>query len=447
MKTNKAKIMAEEKIPKLVLKFAIPTISAMLVNAMYNAVDAMFVSWLGVKQAAAISVVFPIFILILGVGLTFGNGAASYVSRLLGNEDKEEANRTASTAAFSSIIISLIFTIMGIILLTPILRMAGATDTILPYAREYAVIIISGCIFSIVRLTFINIIRAEGNVKFVSIITGLGALLNIILDPIFIFTFNMGIRGAAYATILSQSIGTVILAVYFISGKSIIKINFKYFRPSKKIYLEIIKVGLPTFIFQLLSSLSLGLINNNVSPFGDAAVAAMGIANRIFAIGMYVVFGFAQGFQPIAGYNYGSGNFKRLKEVIIFSIKTTTTFTTIVTVLIMIFAKLIIGIFTKDLITQSIGARALMALHIMYPLFGIQMVYTYLFLALGKGKEGAFVSLARQGIFFLPMIFLLPKFFGLNGVIYAQPAADLLTNIVVIILGSKLYNQIQLQLE
>lgn len=445
MKTNtkidKAKLMGEEKITKLVLKFAIPTIAAMLVNAIYNAVDAMFVSWLGVTQAGAISVAFPIFMLILGIGLTFGTGASSYISRLLGKEDKTQANLTASTAIFTSLIVTLFFTIGGIVFINPILRIAGATDTILPYAREYGIIIIAGCVFPIISRIFMNIIRAEGNVKYGSIIMMAGALLNIILDPIFIFTFDMGIKGAAYATILSQAISTIILAMHFMSDKSIVKINLKNFKGTKKIYSEILKIGLPTFIFQLLMSLSLGLINKNAAPFGDDAVAAMGIANRIFAIGMYVVFGFSKGFQPIAGFNYGAGKIKRLKEATLFSIKYTTIFSVAITILMFMFAKPIMTIFTKDLLVQEIGSKTLFALHTMFPLFGIQMIITSLFLALGKEKEGGFLSMSRQGIFFLPMIIILPKLLGLNGVMYTLPAADFLTNIVAVILGFKLYKK------
>lgn len=440
-KVNKAKLMGEKKIPELVLKFAIPTIAAMLVNAIYNAADAMFVSWLGVKQSGAISVAFPIFMLILGMGLTFGTGAGSYISRLLGKEDNTKANYTASIAVFTSLIIALIFTIIGIAFINPVLRIAGATDTILPYAREYGIIIIAGCVFPIISRTFSNIIRAEGNIKYGSIVIMSGALLNIILDPIFIFFLDMGIKGAAYATILSQGISTVILAMHFMSNKSIVKINLKNFKVNRKIYLEILKIGLPTFVFQLLMSLSLGLINNYAAPFGDAAVAAMGIANRIFAIGMYIVFGFSQGFQPIAGFNYGAGKIKRLKESVLFSIKCTTIFSLLITILIFIFSKSIMNIFTKDLAVQQIGSRTLIALHTMFPLFGTQMIITYLFLALGKGKEGGFLSISRQGVFFLPMIIILPKLFDLNGVMYALPAADFLATIVAISLGLRLYKK------
>lgn len=442
---NKAELMGKEKVPKVVLKLAIPTIVAMLVNAVYNAVDAMFISWLGVSQAGAISVAFPIFTLIIGIGLIFGTGASSYISRLLGENNKKHADHVASTAVFSTIFMALIFTITGIIFIDPIMKMGGASDTILPYARDYGRVIIMGCIFPILTRTLNNIMRSEGTVKINSIALIAGALLNILLDPILIFTFNMGIKGAAYATIISQSLTTIILGTYFISGKSLLTISPKYFRLSKKLYAEIIFIGLPTFLFSFLMSISLGLINKSVIIYGDSAIAALGIANRIFAISMYVVFGFAKGFQPIAGYNYGAKKFDRLKEAVVFSIKTTTIFTTIITLLIMFFSKPIMSIFSNDPLIQSIGIKALVGMHIAFPLFGIQMIIISLYLALGKGKEGGFLSMARQGIFFLPAIIILPKLFGITGVIYTQAVADLLTSFCAIILGLKLFNRFQLK--
>jgi putative MATE family efflux protein len=440
---KKIEMMANAKIPALVLKFAVPTILAMLVNAIYNAVDAMFVSWLGVEQAGAISVAFPVFMVILGIGLTFGTGAGSYISRLLGEEDYNKASITASTAIFITIFVTVVFIILAMIFLEPILKLAGASEGILPYAVDYCKIIIVGSLFPILSRTMNNIIRAEGNVKFNSIAVLLGALLNILLDPIFIFTFDMGIRGAAYATILSQAITTLLLYFYFARGKSAVEIKISNFKPSVQIMSEVLKIGVPTFMFQLLMSISLGMINKSAGSYaGDAAVAAMGIANRIFVISMYVVFGFAKAFQPIAGFNYGAGNYKRLTETIWFSIKCTTVFAVLVSLLTIIFAQPIFRAFTHDAQVVTIGVKALFALNLTFPLFGIQMIFSSLFLAMGKAKQGSFLSLARQGIFFFPMMIILPRFYGLTGVIYAQSAADLLTSICAIFMGIALMKEI-----
>lgn len=434
--TNKnIDIMENEKIPKLLLKFALPTIAAMLVNAFYNAVDAMFISWLGVEQSGAISVSFPIFMLILGIGLTFGIGAASYISRLLGKKDKKNADKTASTAIFSTIITTIVFTIIALFYLEPILQLVGATKNILPYAKQYSTLILLGSIFPILSRTMNNIIRSEGNVKFNSIAVILGAILNLVLDPIFIFTFNMGIKGAAFATIISQAITTLILTLYFISGNSNLNVNFKNFKPSKVIYAQIIKIGFPTFLFQLLMCLSLGLINNKAGAYGNEAVAAIGISNRIFAIGMFVVFGFAKGFQPIAGYNFGAKNYSRLKESICFSIKITTIFASIFSLISILGSKFIISFFTDNSDIIAIGSRTLIGLNIAFPLFGIQMIFTSLFLAMGMGKQGILLSIARQGLFFYPLILFLPKIWGLNGIIFTQSIADFITSLVAFILG------------
>lgn len=443
---KRARMIGEERIPKVVLKFAIPTIIAMLVNAIYNAADAFFVAKLGVSEVGAISVVFPLFMLILGIGLTFGTGAASYVSRLLGKGDKEQANKTTSTAFFSTLIFSGIFTTMTLIFIEPFLRLLGATDTIIPYAVKYSKIILLGCIFPIITRTMNNIVRAEGNVIYSTIVMILGAVINIIIDPIFIFTFNMGVKGAALATVLSQAITTLLFLIYFFTGKSYCKVSFKYFKPSSEIYSQIIKIGLPVFMLQVLSSLALGMLNKGASPYGDAAVAALGILNRVFAISMYVVFAFSKGFQPIAGYNYGAEKFARLKEAINYSVRWTTTFCIIVTILSVVFAKPIIGIFNDNPAVVDIGSRGLIAINLMFPFFGFQMIYVALFLALGKGKEGGILSLARQGIFFIPAILILPRIFGLNGVLYTQIVADFFTVILTTIFARKVRKEIDAKL-
>lgn len=443
---KRAKMMGEEKIPKVIMKFAIPTIAAMLVNAIYNAVDAYFVGKLGVSQVGAISVAFPLFMLILGIGLTFGTGAGSYISRLLGEKNKEEADKTTSIAFFTTIIISGLFTVITLVFMEPFLRVLGATDTIMPFAKDYSYIIVLGCIFPIITRTMNNIIRAEGNVKYNTIVIGLGAILNIVLDPIFIFSLDMGVKGAAYATILSQGITTLLLFVYFFSGKSYCKVSLNNFKPSKEIYIQIVKIGLPVFIFQVLSCFSLGLLIQAASPYGDEAIAAIGIVNRVFAIGMYVVFAFSKGFQPIAGYNFGAKKFGRLKEAINYSLKWTTIFCLIVTIICILFANQIISVFNSNPMVVKIGSRGLIAMFIVFPFFGFQMIYVALFLALGRGTDGGILSMARQGIFFIPTVFILPRLIGLNGVLYTQAVADLFTIILTAFLAIKINSEINSQL-
>jgi len=440
---DRARSMGKDTIPRLVMRFALPTIAAMLVNAVYNAVDAVFVSWLGVEQAGAIAVAFPVFMLILGIGLTFGTGASSYIARLLGNDDVTGANEVATTSLTYTALVTVLFTAFALVFRDGILRTAGATDTILPYAREYTTIVIAGSIFPIMSRTLTNIIRAEGSVKFASVVLVLGAALNTALDPLLIFNFGMGIKGAAYATLVSQFITTAVLGAYVFGGRSLLRIRPQYFRNCRPILRKVIKIGLPTFVFQLLMSLSLGLLNTMAALYGDAAVAAMGIASRVSMISMYVVFGFAKGFQPIAGYNYGGGKFKRLKEAIEFTLKSTTAFACVAAVATIALSTPIMSIFSDNQLVQSIGTRALLGLNVMFPFFGLQIVFASLFLAMGNAKQGGLLSIARQGLFFVPMIMLLPSWFGLDGVIFAQAAADLLSTALTVILGLRVYSRIR----
>ncbi|SHH17321.1 MATE family efflux transporter [Tepidibacter thalassicus] len=439
MRDQRAKMMGEEKIGSVLTRLAIPGIIAMLINAVYNIIDTMFVGMLNNTSAiGAVSVVFPMFMLIAAMGQMFGVGSGSYISRLLGEKNKEQADKTTSTTFFTSVIFSIIFTIIGVIFLEQFLVLFGATDTILFYAKDYAKILVFGSTFTICNMTLNNMIRAEGNAKYSMIAISLGALINIILDPILMFSFNMGIKGAALATVLAQMISFIYLISYFILGKSYIKISIKHFKPSKDIYSEILKIGAATFARQSLASLSLGLINVAAKPYGDAAVAAMGISLRILSIGIYVVFGYNQGFQPIAGYNYGAKKYDRLFEAIKISLKTTTIFTAIVTVVFIVFAKEITSVFTIDPEVIDIGAKTLKTICLLFPLFGFQQVYASLFQGLGRGKESFILSASRQGIFLIPSIVILPKFWGLYGVIFSQVVADFFTIMVTGVLALKL---------
>ena len=437
---KRAKMMGEEKIPKILIKLALPGIVAMLVNAVYNIVDTMFVGMLNNTSAiAAVSVAFPIFIMIAAFGQMFGVGAGSYISRLLGENNKEVADQTTSTTFFTSLVCGIGFVVVGTVFLEPLLRLFGATDTIMPFAKDYSRILVYGAVFTVLNMTLNNMIRAEGNAKFSMFAISLGAGLNIILDPIFMCTFDMGIKGAALATVIAQIISFIFLIRYFISGKSYIKISTKHFVFSKKIYSEIMKIGIATFARQGLSSLSLGLINIAAKPYGDAAVASMGITLRVLSLGVFIVFGYNQGFQPIAGYNYGSKQFGRLKEAIKVSLKWTTVFCVMMTVVFMSFAEVIISSFSNDPQVIEIGAKTLRAIILLFPLFGFQQVYAVTFQALGRGMEALLLSLARQGIFLIPAILILPKFFGLEGVIFSQTVADFFTIIITVILAVKMH--------
>lgn len=430
MKGNDQKIqmMRDERITKVLIKLGVPTMIGMMVSALYSVVDAYFVGWLGSSQMGAVSIVFPIVQIIVGLGMTFGSGAASYISRLLGEGNPEKANKTASTALFSSLFVGVFSIVIAMCFLDSILTALGATKTILPYARDYAVIYIFGSILNILNVTMNNIITAEGRAKLTMVSMILGGGLNVILDPILIFTLGLGIQGAAIATVVSQT-ATACLYLWFILGKKgYLRFSLRYFTLDHTIYGEIFKVGVPILVFQLLSSASMGLLNTAASNYGDSAVAAVGVVTRIMTLGTYVVFGFMKGYQPVAGYNYGAKNFDRMNEATKVSLKWATIFCGVAAVFMIIMPGKIISLFSEnDTVLIDIGSRALQANGIFFILFGFQMVYMSLFLALGYGKEGGLLSISRQGLFFIPAILILPRLFGIEGVIWAQPVADMLT--------------------
>lgn len=445
MNTNdeKIKMMRDEKIPKVLLNLGMPTMIGMLVSAFYNIVDAYFVGGLGTSQMGAVSITFPIGQIIVGLAMTFGSGAASYISRLLGEEDDKQANKTASTALLSSLFVGVITIIAILCFLDNILVSLGATATILPYARAYAMIYIAGSILNIFNVTMNNIITSEGAAKFTMVSMLIGGGLNVILCPIFIYTLGWGIRGAAIATVVAQA-STSLFYVWYISGKKgYLRFSLRDFSVDKTMYSQIFKVGIPILAFQLLTSASIGLTNTAASNYGDPAVAAMGIVTRILALGTFVVFGYMKGFQPVAGYNYGAKNYGRLNEATRVSLQWATWFCGIMALIMIMFPGTIVSLFSKnDAMVINIGGRALRAGGIMFVFFGFQMVYGTLFLALGKAKEGGILSISRQGIFFIPIILILPHVIGLNGVIYSQAIADLLTVVLTAVFAVKLKKEL-----
>ncbi|SFD32421.1 MATE family efflux transporter [Clostridium uliginosum] len=442
-KENKIKMIGEGDIKKVLFQLGIPVIIGMLVTSLYNVVDAMFVGGLGTSQMAAVSITYPIGQLIIGLGLTFGSGSASYISRLLGEKNNKQADCTASTALFTSIIVGLITIALTMCFLDKVLTFLGATQTILPYAKEFAIIYIPGSILNVINVTMNNISASEGATKISMTSMLMGAGLNVILEPIFIYTFQWGIKGSAIATVIAQGVTTLLYVWYILSGKSNLHISIKHFSINKIIYVQILKIGIPTLLFQLLSSASMGLTNTASSHYGDSAVAAMGVVARVLALGSYVIFGYAKGFQPVAGFSFGARNYKRLREAIVVSLKWSTVFCAVTEIIFFIFSRQIIGLFSKDASVIAIGSNALKANSITFILFGFQYIYTTLFLALGKAFKGTILSIARQGIFFIPVILILPSILGLNGIIFTQPIVDVMTTILTLIFAVKIQRKIK----
>lgn len=446
-KSNRIYLLEEAGVASALLKLGIPTMVGMLISALYNAIDAYFVGGLGMSQMGAVSVVFPIVQIIIGLGMMFGAGASSYISRLLGKGANEQADKTASTSLFSGLLVGAIIIIGIMVFLDPVLTALGSTETILPYARAYAKIYVTGSIINVFTVMMNNLLTAQGATKFTMKAMLTGSIANVILDPIMIYGMDLGIEGAAIATVISLCINMALYIGYIAKKKGVLRFSVRNIAPSKTIYAEVLKIGIPVLLFQLLASTAMGSINTAAKPHGDFAVAAMGAVTRIMTVVTYVVFGFLKGFQPFAGYNYGAKKYKRLKKSIRLCMIWSTVFCIVAAIVLFIFADPIVSLFGTDVEMAGIAAKALRLNAVLFITFGFQMVYASLYLAIGKSLVGSVLSLSRQGIFFFPLVLVLPHVMGLTGVVWVQPMADLLTTILTIVFAVRINHTLSTEIE
>ena len=440
---KKMELLGSAPIPKALLALGLPTMTGMLINALYNLVDTYFVGGLGTDQMGAVTVAFPLGQIVVGLGLLFGNGAAAYLSRLLGRGDKDTANKVASTALYSSVLIGGIVILCFVIFLEPILRQTGAIESVMPYAVTYTSIYITFSIFNVFNVTMNNIVSSEGAAKTAMCALMAGAILNVVLNPIFIYILNFGVAGAAIATAISQIVSALIYLFYIFRKKSVFNFRIKECCFSKEIMSEILKIGIPTMVFQLLTSLSISMINNAAKEYGGSVLAAMGPLTKIMSMGSLIVFGFLKGFQPIAGFSYGAKKFDRLQEAIKTSILWSTIFCVIFGLAAAVFSTDIMSLFTKsDMEMIRVGSIVLRASGVSFILFGFYTVSSFLCLVMGKAKAGCILGACRQGICFVPVILILPMLWGLNGILYAQPIADVLSAIVTAFMAVQLHKEL-----
>lgn len=440
---KKMELLGNAPVQKALLALGLPTMIGMLINALYNLVDSYFIGGLGTGPMGAVTVAFPLGQVVVGLGLLFGNGAAAYLSRLLGGGDKKTANKVASTALYSSVLIGAAVILFLVIFLKPILKQLGANEDVMPYAMTYTRIYIIFSIFNIFNVTMNNIVSSEGAAKTAMCALLAGALLNVVLDPIFIYGLNRGIAGAAIATAFSQIVSTLVYLFYLFRKKSVFHFRIRDCSLKKEIMSEILKIGVPTLIFQLLTSLSISMINDRAKNYGTSALAAMGPVTKIMSMGSLVVFGFLKGFQPIAGYSYGAKKYDRLYAAIKTSIIWSTVFCAIFGASAALFSTEIMAQFTKgDREMIGVGQTALWANGLSFVFFGFYTVYSFLFLVIGKAKEGFILGCCRQGICFIPFILLLPKIMGLKGILYAQPIADVLSGVITVFMAVSLHKKL-----
>ena len=435
-KTERTELLRVGVISRTLRMLSFPAVAAMLVNAIYNVVDTAFIGLLNDTAAiGAAAVLFPVFMFIGAIGLTFGIGAASVISRKLGEQKAGDARKTASTAFYSALIIGIAFSVVGNIFIEPILILFGATETILSKAVIYGRIIIGGSFFQVINMCMNNILRSEGASGYSGRALAAGAVINIILDPVFMFVFDMGLAGAAAATITAQMLSSLYLLRFFIMKKGILRIKLSDFSPSPAVYRALMVIGFPTFARQLFVSVSMGMLNNAAGVYGDPAVAAIGISFRVVSLVMMVLFGLGQGLQPLAGYNFGAQQFDRVIQSVRTALIWSTVFAGFMSLVFWFAAVPVVRIFSGDADVVRIGSLALRSVCISFVLVGIQTAFASLFQALGRGAEAAVIAVARQGIFFIPAVLVLPGILGLHGVVFAQPAADILSFAVAVPLG------------
>ncbi len=422
------KRMGKMPIKKLIVSLSIPSIVSMMISTFYNMADTYFVSLLGTSASAAVGVIFPLMAILQAVGMCFAAGAGVYISRLLGEKNKNRASETLSTAWFTTFAIGIIFSVVGLLGVNELVQILGATETIMPYALDYCSVILFGSPIIMVSFVMNNILRSEGNSFFAMIGIGIGAVINIALDPLFIFGFNMGISGAALATIISQTVSFTILLVYFIMKKSALNLNIRLFRFDLKLYIEIIKMGMPSLFRQGLASLSMVILNNVAAPYGDYVIASVSIINRVTFFSQSIMLGFSQGYLPVAGYNYGAKLYKRLWDSFVFTGIVLLGIALANTLVLTTFSEEIITIFRKDDSNViALGAFGLFWAGIFMPFKAIGIFVTFTFQSLGRGIPSTLLAMSTQGLALIPAILILPYFFNERALPLAYPAADIIS--------------------
>ncbi|MBN8237085.1 MATE family efflux transporter [Halobacillus kuroshimensis] len=427
--------LGTQPIPKLLANLSIPAMIGMFVMALYNVIDTLFIArGVGILGVSGVSIGFPVMMIIMAIAAAVGIGGASVISRRLGADKKDEADLVFGNVLIMIVLISSVGFIGAFTFLEPLLTIFGATENIMPYAKDYLFPIMVGSLFFSFAFATNNIIRSEGNSRFAMITMIIPAVLNIILDPIFIFGLDMGVQGASIATVISQATVSIVVLNYFLKGKSSLTVRRAALKLQTKIIKEIITIGMPAFIRQVAGSAMMIAINLMLIKFGgEFEVGVFGIVQKLAMFTIMPMIGVLQGMQPIIGYNYGAQNYERLKETVKLGMKVVTIISGGIFVLMMAFPNVLMMIFTGDQATIETGAHAIRIMFAFAVLIGAQVVSGGLYQALGMAKPAMILSMARQVLFLIPLVLILPNFFGVTGVWLAFPAADLLAFILSMI--------------
>ncbi len=444
---NNYTFLTEEPIHKVVITMAVPTIISMLVTSLYNIADTYFVGQINTQATAAVGIVFSVMFFIQAFGFFFGHGSGNYISRELGAKRHHNAVRMASTGFYFSFLFGLCIMAAGLVFLKPLSVLLGSTPTILPYTEKYLGIVLLGAPFLTSSLTLNNQMRLQGNATYAMYGIVVGAAMNVALDPILIFGFDMGITGAAIATVVGQVVSFLILFYMARRGENI-GIYFRNFAPSWQALKEIFLGGSPSLSRQGLACLATMSLNIAAGYYGDETIAAMSIVTRISMLVLATVIGLGQGFQPLCGFCYGAKLYDRLQEAYKFTVKMGTAFLIVCTLIGWLFSGSIIGLFRNDAQVISIGVVALRWQLCTYPFNAFIVASNMLAQTCRKPWRANFLAAARQGLFFIPLIFILPKFFGLLGVEMCQAVSDTLSflaTIPIMVYTFKEFNREQME--
>ncbi len=422
--------MTETPVSRLIITLGIPTTISMLITNIYNMADSYFVSKISLSAGGATSVVFGIMSILQAFGFMFGHGAGSNISRMLGSRQVDRANRYASTGFFSALFAGCIIMVTGLCFIEPLMMLLGSTDTILPYAKDYGFWILAAAPFMTASCVLNNILRYEGKATLAMVGLTTGGILNMVLDPIFIFSFDMGISGAGLATALSQLISFSILLSMFLRKKTQSTLSLKYYSMKTAVFGDIVMTGLPSLARQGLNSVSTMVLNAQAKAFGDAAIAAMGYVGRTSSMIFSVGLGIGQGFQPVSAFNYGAKKYSRVKKGTYFTLFFGAGFMGIISLFCFIFAPQIISIFRTEELVVSIGSEALRIMCVFLMFLPVSVVATMLFQSIGKSLPALVLSLLQSGLVFIPLCMILPHFFDIQGIEIAQPLAYFIAALV-----------------
>ncbi len=437
-------MMLEQPISKIIPKMAIPTIVAFLINSLYSLADTFFVSSLGTNATAAVSVNSSLDQIIMMAGSMLAIGANSYIARLLGAKREEEANKVLSVAFFIALAFGTILAVFGCIFMTPMVRLLGATETCLQYSIDYATYVLLVAPFMATSFVMNQCLRAEGSAVLSMIGMGFGSILNCVLDPIFIFTLDLGVAGASIATAISKLVSFAILIFPYITKRSVLRISLKYFQPSREILTQIVKIGSSSMFRSGLAVIAAIVLNNIAGSISDAVLAGIGVTNKIMMFPFSVILGFGSGFQPVTGFNWGAKRYDRVLESYRFSSRMALIISAAMALVLGLFANQIILVFADaDAEMQAIGALSIRLQCLALPIHAWVAVVNMFCNGLGKAKGALLLATARQGSCFLPIVYPLAWLFEANGVAAVQAVADVFTLFLAVPLIRKVLKEVR----